>query len=153
MKFNPIDIEKHQLEVIKFRKDSFKASFGDTSNFNEQEYLRWLSDKKNEFAEGFVLVEQDGKYIGQLELTIRKYQGENIGYVNLYYLIPEMRGKGLGIELHKYAKQFFINNYVQEYHLRVSPTNHSAINFYRKIGMKEISSELDGKVLRMKGSL
>lgn len=27
-----------------------------------------------------------------VELTIRKYEGQPIGYVNLYYLIPEKRG-------------------------------------------------------------
>lgn len=153
MRFVLIDLEKHQTDIIRFRKDSFKVSFGDTSNFNEHEYLGWLSDKKSEFPDGFVLIEDEDKYIGQLELTIREYDGKKIGYVNLCYLIPEMRGKGKGRELHKYTKQFFENHHLDEYHLRVSPTNQSAINFYRKIGMKEVGPEMDGKVLRMKGNL
>lgn len=99
------------------------------------------------------MAEEDGEYVGQLELTIRKYQGEDIGYVNLYYLIPKIRGKGYGKELHAYAKQFFVDHHVTAYHLRVSPTNHSAITFYRKIGMEEIGPELDGKVIRMRGYL
>jgi RimJ/RimL family protein N-acetyltransferase len=154
VKFEKIDIKKHRDEVVKFRKDSFKISFGDTSGFGEEEeYLHWLDEKIRDFPKGIVLVEEDGKYIGQLELTIRQYECREIGYVNLYYLIPEMRGKGKGKELHNYAKQFFQSNKVSEYHLRVSPSNTAAIKFYLKVGMKEFSPEVDGKVIRMKGYL
>lgn len=154
LRFKNIELEKHREEVVKFRKDSFIVSFGDSSDFGEKEdYLRWLEEKLGDYPEGFVLVEYDGEHIGQLELSIREYEGRNIGYINLYYLIPERRGNGIGQELHYYAKQFFKNNNVNEYHLRVSPTNTSAIKFYRKIGMKEVGPEVDGKVIRMKGDL
>lgn len=86
-------------------------------------------------------------------MSVREFQGEKIGYVNLYYLVPEERGLGKGQELHNYAKQFFKDHHVQEYHLRVSPTNTSAIRFYRKNGLVEVESEVNGKVIRMKGEL
>ncbi|MFZ3579216.1 GNAT family N-acetyltransferase [Virgibacillus sp. DJP39] len=154
MQFERIDIDKHRDEVVEFRKDSFRVSFGDTSDFgNEDDYLQWLEEKINDFPEGFVLVVDNEEYIGQLELTIREYQGKKIGYVNLYYLRPEKRGRGIGIELHNYAKQFFKTHKVSEYHLRVSPKNTSAIKFYRKIGMEEVGPEVEGKVIRMKANL
>ncbi|MGG1657512.1 MULTISPECIES: GNAT family N-acetyltransferase [Geobacillus] len=99
------------------------------------------------------MVEENGRFIGQLELSIRKYEGRNIGYVHLYYLIPEKRGKGIGQELHNYAKNFFRNNKVTEYHLRVSPNNTQSMKFYKKNGMEELCSEFDGKVIRMKGNI
>jgi RimJ/RimL family protein N-acetyltransferase len=153
LRFKTIDIEKHCDEVVRFRKDSFLVSFGDISDFNEAEYLNWLKDKLIEFPEGFVMVEENGRFIGQLELSIRKYEGRNIGYVHLYYLIPEKRGKGIGQELHNYAINFFRNNKVTEYHLRVSPNNTQAMKFYKKNGMEELGSEFDGKVIRMKGNI
>lgn len=154
MNFEEIDIKKHRDTVVEFRKDSFYISFGDTTGFGEEnEYLDWLDEKISIFPKGFVLVEEDRKYIGQLELTVREYEGKDIGYVNLYYLIPEMRGKGRGKELHNYAMRFFENNKVSEYHLRVSPSNAAAIKFYRKIGMEEVGLEAEGKVIRMKGYL
>jgi len=113
----------------------------------------WLKEKIKAFPDGFVLIEEKGKNIGQLELTIREFEGKNIGYVNLYYLIPDMRGKGKGKVLHNYTRQFFKNQHVDEFHLRVSPSNASALAFYRKLGMKEIGPEVGGKVIRMKGKL
>lgn len=153
MRFINIDLDKHRDIVTKFRKDSFVVSFGDTSEFDEEGYLHWLEEKKTRYPDGFALVEEGGKIIGQLELSIRKYRNRTIGYINLYYLIPEKRGKGLGKELHKYVERFFRSNNVNEYHLRVSPANIFAIKFYKKIGMKEVGPEMGGKVIRMKGYL
>ncbi|MEJ8767739.1 GNAT family N-acetyltransferase [Oceanobacillus sp. HCA-5259] len=153
LKFIGIDIKKHHKEVVEFRKDSFRVSFGDASNFIATDYLRWLEEKIAEFPEGFVLIEEDKEYIGQLELSIREYEGKNIGYIHLYYLIPEKRGHGIGEKLYQYALQFFEKNKVNEYHLRVSPTNTGAIRFYRKVGMEETGSEVGGKVIRMRGYL
>jgi len=153
MKFEKIDLVKHKDLVDKFRKDSFFVSFGEMSNFDEEEYLLWLKEKAKEFPNGFVLVVEDNKYIGQLELTIREFEGEKIGYVNLFYLIPEMRGIGKGKELVHYAKRFFMDYEVSEYHLRVSPSNNQAGKFYQKIGMEEVGLEADEKVIRMKGRI
>lgn len=153
MEFKEIDIKKDRDIVTEFRRDSFAVSFEDASGFDKEDYLLWLDEKIKDFPKGFVLVVEDGQYIGQLELTIREFEGKEIGYVNLYYLISAMRGKGKGKELHNYVKQFFENNKVSEYHLRVSPSNTRAIEFYRKNGMVEVGPEVDGKVIRMKGYL
>ncbi|QHS24207.1 GNAT family N-acetyltransferase [Virgibacillus sp. MSP4-1] len=153
MQFEKIDLQEHSEKMINFRKDSFKVSFGDASNFDKEAYLRWVEEKQRDFPEGFVLVEEDGRYIGQIELSIREYDGRTIGYVHLFYLVSEMRGKGKGEYLHNYARQFFHNHNLHEYHLRVSPSNTSAIRFYHKNGMVEAGSEIDGKVIRMKGYL
>jgi ribosomal protein S18 acetylase RimI-like enzyme len=154
MNFETIDIKRHRETVIAFRRDSFIVSFGDTSGFGKvEDYLHWLEEKVQMFPRGFVLVKEGGKYIGQLECSIRPFDGREIGYVHLYYLIPECRGKGIGKALHDYAMHFFITNDVYEYHLRVSPTNGPALKFYTKMGLTPIGPELDGKVLRMKGIL
>ena len=152
MRFGPIDTKKHRDYIIPFRRDSFVASFGTDEEFGgEEEYLDWVKTRSSEFPDGFVLVWEDEIPIGQIELTIREYEGKIIGYINLYYLIPEKRGLELGKELHRYALQFFRKHGISEYHLRVSPSNKYAISFYYKNGMQEIGDEYGGKVIRMKG--
>jgi ribosomal protein S18 acetylase RimI-like enzyme len=154
MEFIPIDISKHKEYVIPFRRDSFVVSFGTDKDFgDEKKYLDWLQQQSANTPKGFVLIVENDVPIGQLELTLKEYEGKEIGYVNLFYLIPEKRGMGLGSLLHDYAIKFFKNNNVSEYHLRVSPTNEHAIAFYTKIGMKHIKSEMGGKVLRMSGTI
>lgn len=146
-----MDLVKHKNLIIKFRKDSFFVSFGEMFNFDEEDYLDWLKEKAKDFSDGFVLLVEDNRYIGQLVLTIHQFEGEKIGYVNLFYLVPEMRGIGKGKELVHYANQFFKDYEVSEYHLRVSPSNSQARKIYQKIGMEEVGPETDGKVIRMRG--
>lgn len=104
-----------------------------------------------QFPDGFVLVKQNGEYIGQLEMQIVEKEKKRTGYVNLYYLTPSMRGKGLGEQLFSYSLAFFQKHGVSEFFLRVSPTNTRALRFYRKMGMEEVGTEFDGKVIRMRG--
>ncbi|AIF42801.1 acetyltransferase [Virgibacillus sp. SK37] len=153
MWFRPINVDRDRDLVLAFRKDSFVVSFGNENDFHEEEYLEWLKDKQMDESTDFVLVQEGDAYIGQLELSIRQYEGKRVGYVHLYYLIPDKRGKGLGAKLHTYAENFFRSQGVSEYHLRVSPTNTSALSFYRKLGLTVIGEELDGKVTRMRGQV
>ncbi|WP_241993906.1 GNAT family N-acetyltransferase [Mesobacillus foraminis] len=154
MDFIPIEIHQHQKYVIPFRRDSFVVSFGSDKDFGEeQEYLNWLKQQSAKYPKGFVLVFKNDIPIGQLELTVKQYQGKDIGYINLYYLIPEKRGMGLGSELHNYALNFFKAHNLDEYHLRVSPTNPIALAFYMKKGMEKLKPEMDGKVIRMSGEI
>ncbi|WKA52840.1 GNAT family N-acetyltransferase [Planococcus liqunii] len=149
-----IDLETQREILIQFRKDSFAVSFGSTQEFgDEEDYLKWVAAKSLQFPDGFMVVMEDERPIGQLELTLTVYEERSIGYVNLYYLIPDKRGLGLGKTLHEYALNFFIENGVKEYHLRVSPSNLPALSFYRNAGMEEIGLELGGKVIRMRGFL
>ncbi|WP_028778761.1 GNAT family N-acetyltransferase [Shimazuella kribbensis] len=152
--FEKINSSEHKNLIIAFRRDSFRVSFGNDDNFGEdKEYVEWVQKCSECYPEGFVLVKHLNQYVGQLELQIMKYKDEDIGYVNLYYLIPSYRGKGYGKYLDEYAMKFFNSKGVKEYHLRVSPMNQQAIAFYKKNGMKEVGLEVDGKVVRMKGTV
>jgi len=154
MRFIPIDVNKHQNIVVSFRRDSFVVSFGSDKDFgDETDYLDWLKKQTAKNPKGLVLAFENELPIGQLELTIKKYEGKEIGYVNLYYLIPEKRGRGFGTQLQQYAINFFKNNNVSEYHLRVSPANKQALAFYSKNGLYPIKSEMNGKVIRMAGCI
>ncbi len=152
MEFKRMDVEKHTDIIIPFRRDSFYVSFGTDEGFGEdKDYISWVQKHAVKYPDGFVLVLENDKPIGQLELTTKAYKDNKIGYVHLYYLIPEKRGSGLGVKLHQYAVQFFKKQSVDEYHLRVSKTNSSARTFYQKLGMTEVGEEVNGKVIRMKG--
>ncbi|KGX85833.1 GNAT family N-acetyltransferase [Pontibacillus marinus] len=150
--FHTIDTSVHRETILAFRKGSFIASFGHDRDFGDEEnYVQWVSGKVRDFPTGFVMVYESGEAIGQLELQVKEFEAEKIGYINLYYLIPERRGRGYGKVLHDYAMEFFKKHHIGEYHLRVAPDNHQAISFYKRNGMEEMYPEVDGKVIRMRG--
>lgn len=142
MIFRTIDTDKDKDTIVKFRKDSFVVSFGTEAGFgDENTYLQRMEERVRKFPGGQVILENDQVPIGQMELRIRGYEGTEIGYVDLFYLIPEYRSKGLGKELVRYAENFFRQFNVSEYHLRVSPDNQRAIRLYTNSGMMKIREE------------
>jgi GNAT superfamily N-acetyltransferase len=80
----------------------------------------------------------DGKIIGLLEYKSgqKNLEGELTGYINLIYLLPEYRGKKLGLELQNYIFSKFIFDGCSSAYLRYLPKNVGAGNFYKKHGWK-----------------
>jgi GNAT superfamily N-acetyltransferase len=146
--FRDIDLLTDSETIIKFRRDAFVISFGDDSLFGDNEvYLMRVYELLQKFPGGLVIVEHDDKPVGQIELQIMRYQKKDIGYVNLFYLIPEYRGKGYGAALMAYAENFFRKNKMEKYHLRVSKKNKGAISFYEKNGFELVRMEEEETVL------
>lgn len=153
MEYSCINPDRDRETITLFRRDSFVVSFGTDESFNEEQYLKWVREKTRQFPDGFVLALEDNKPVGQIELSIHSYEGRTIGYVNLFYLIAEKRGMGLGGQLQHYAMDFFRKRGVREYHLRVAPDNGQALAFYRKNGMRQLKTEFGGSVIRMTGKV
>ncbi len=152
--FRTIDLDGDLATCIEFRKDSFRVSFnGREDGFDEAEYAESLAMRTALFPWGYVMVEDQGKITGQMELFTRLYEGRTIGFVSLYYLIPEVRGKGYGWQLSHYAEDCFRHRAIPEYHLRVSPTNIPAVRFYEKCGLQKIKEEQGEHVVWRMGKL
>lgn len=113
--------------------DACVASFGQSPAYEGRDaYLRWLREKVEEFPDGFVLAHLDGRFVGQVELQVP--YGKPVGYVNLFYVAPGMRGLGYGRQLHAYAERYFRSWEADRSELHVSPRNIRAIRFYRQLG-------------------
>jgi ribosomal protein S18 acetylase RimI-like enzyme len=139
--FRTIDLGLHAAVCVTFRRDSFVCSFGVDNFFVEagpdgRDYLDRLEPRIAKFPDGYVHLWLDDKIIGQMEMQIR--DEPRIGYVNLFYLVEEMRGVGLGSELQDYAMQFCARRDRQTAQLSMSPTNARAVAYYRKHGWRDL---------------
>jgi ribosomal protein S18 acetylase RimI-like enzyme len=151
--FAPIDLGAHADFCGRFRADSFFASFGKTEGFHRkgaqapitlypggesiEEYLEWLAKRMSDLPGSCVHAWLDGEIIGQIEMG-RFRLDPSIGYVNLFYLIPECRGRGLGAQLDRFAVDFLHLGGYRSARLCVSPTNHRAVAFYQKNAWRDL---------------
>ena len=139
--FKPIDLVVHAAVCVAFRRDSFLCSFGEDGFFEEAgpdgvHYIERLHLRTTKFPDGYVHAWLGDQIVGQIEMQI--LEEPRRGYVNLFYLIEEMRGKGLSGELQEYALDFMRRHGVRTAQLSVSPSNTRALAFYHKHGWRDL---------------
>jgi ribosomal protein S18 acetylase RimI-like enzyme len=136
LRFRTIDPVRDAQLAVANHVDACIASFGTDASFQGSDpYLSWLRARVEEFPDGHVLAfGADGECVGQLELQVP--YGLTVGYVNLFYVAERYRGRGFGRALHEYAERYFRSWDAARIDLHVSPSNESAVGFYRRIGYK-----------------
>ena len=138
---------------MRFRRDSYVCSFGDDVRFNAEngadggDYLAWLRGRIEAFPEGVVHVWRGDRIIGQMEMRLRGSPA--IGHVNLFYLIPEERGRGVGDALQRYAEEVFRRAGVRVVQLSVVPGNVRAVRFYARHGWVDLGPRPDDSAVRL----
>ena len=150
LSFRPIDLERHLDEVIAFRVDSYVCSFGEIGRekFHKdngpdgRKYLDWLTAKIQRDPNLAVHVWQGDRIIGQMELDALRTD-PTIGYINLYYLIPKVRGTGVSKSLDDYAVRFLKSKGHTKARLSVSPSNPRAIRYYQRMGWVDLGQRAD----------
>ena len=142
LRIAPIDLERHAQYCIDFRRDSYHASFGTDEGCDAEMgadglfYIEKLRKRMAQVPEGNAHVWHGDRVIGQTEMRLE--EEPDVGYVNLFYLLPEWRSKGLGIRLHEHAVDVFTKRGMRAMRLSVSRTNEPALAFYRRLGWRRV---------------
>jgi ribosomal protein S18 acetylase RimI-like enzyme len=142
IEIKPIDIDAHSATCLSFREDSFISSFGDARRFYEADgqghlrYLECLREKSKNNPDSVLHAWHEGKIVGQLEIGFAADE-PHIGYVYLYYIAPEYRGRGFAAQLDQHAAVYFKSRSCEKMRLSVSPSNHHAWRFYLRTGWKD----------------
>jgi len=142
LRIEPIDLSRHSATCVEFRRDSFHASFGTLDGCDEEMgadgaiYLAKLRKRMAEVPEGNSHVWLGDRIVGQTEMRLA--DEPNMGYVNLFYLLPEWRKHGLGWRLHEHAVDVFSARGMRGIRLSVSRTNERALAFYRRVGWRRV---------------
>ena len=148
--YRTLDPERDADFAVAAYRGACRASYGDVASFpGRAKHLAWLRSRVEEFPDGHVLALLDGDPVGQLELQVP--YGLTSGYVNLYYVVPALRGQGLGKRMHDYAERYFRSWEANQIELHVSTTNERAMCFYRTLGYRAVRRE--GRLWRMKKQL
>lgn len=138
-RLSPIDLAHHEAQCIAFRRDAYATSFGSTDGIDQEMgadnalYLAQLRARMAQLPEGNAHLWMGERIVGQAEM--RLLDGTpRVGYVNLFYLVAEQRGQGLGRVLHDHAAAVFRRHGMAAMRLSVTVRNERAIAFYRKLG-------------------
>lgn len=139
IQYKKIDLNSNFERALKFRLDSFVCSFGSDQEFHKEAgadghiYRDKLEQRKDDAGWFYFHVWHAGRIVGQLEF--RGFSDwEKLGYVHLFYLIPEYRGIGVFDQLHRFVEDTLINAGCNGAVLTASKTNLRALMAYERHG-------------------
>jgi GNAT superfamily N-acetyltransferase len=149
IEFRPIDLDAHADLCIQFREDTTICGFGSAERFHEADgsgalrYLDWLRQRIAALPGSVVHAWEGERIVGQIEMNRLLREPQPLGYVNLFYLIPQRRGHGLGTALEAYAWQFLQGFGCHLLQLSASPSNLPAWAFYQRNGWRDLGPRAD----------
>ena len=152
--FREIDLGRHAGLCVQFRADSYVCGEGTADRFfaragpGGRDYLARLSTYMADLPGSCVHAWLGDEIVGQVEM-VRDPGYPSAGKVNLFYLRPDHRGRGLGGQLERYALEFFRGLGFRAAWLRVSPTNARAIAFYTKHGWVDAGRDAGVRDMRV----
>jgi GNAT superfamily N-acetyltransferase len=142
IEFRQIDPDRHADVCVRFRADSYVCGEGTAERFYAgagpgcRDYLGRLAERNRDLPGSCVHAWMGEQVVGQVEVT-RDLSDPAAGKVNLLYLAPEWRGRGLGRHLEAYALDRLRGAGFTRAWLRVSRTNDRAVRFYLKHGWRD----------------
>lgn len=144
LRFRPLLIPEEEDFYLAARKDGWMASHGTMDCFNGAAFLD-IARRNSEYAPESVLVALIGnKPVGVLQMDWREQADEAVGRIPFFYIAPEYRSKGLGVQLLGQAVSAYRNLGRQKLRLRCAPENERAKKFYLHHGFQKIGEEPGG---------
>ena len=125
--------------ICEFHKDHVRINFPD-SMYKEKLFKKTVKNEYEKEPEGFLIVvdPKTSKEIGFLWLNTRydPYRETKYGYIHHIHLVPEFRGKEIGIVLMKTAEDYFRKKGVNFLQLGTYANNPASVKLFKKAGYK-----------------
>jgi ribosomal protein S18 acetylase RimI-like enzyme len=153
-RFSPIDLGRDFPTCVDFRRDAYVATFGTSEGMDAElgadnaVYLAQLRHRIGELPEGNAHLWDGERIVGQAEMRLVE-DDPSLGYVNLFYILPELRGRGLGGLLQRHAVRVFSRLGKRAIRLSVNARNARALAFYRKLGWREVGSRAHREAMQV----
>jgi len=132
---------------VQFVEDTAIINFGDAHEFYGEDgrgadrYIERLRKKQSEDPECIVHVWLNNQIVGQVNLG--RFTEPSLGYLNLLYVVPEWRGRGVATAIEAYASKWFHQRGFGSARLSVSISNLRALRFYLKHEWRDIGARED----------
>ena len=140
--FRPLDMEREEEQQLysESRRDAWMVSHGTMAHYHGDAFLR---DAERQLV--FCAMEGDTP-AGVLQLNTAFRAEEGMGMIAFYYMTPEYRHKGLGIQLLGQAVSVYRPMGRDKLLLRCAPENGVAQRFYKKYGFHKVGDVPDSEV-------
>ena len=120
------------------------ASHGTMDAFDGPAFYR-VAQRNHDFDPDSVLIAMVGDHpVGMLQMDFQQEADKKTGRVPFFYIMPDYRSRGLGVQLLGQAVSAFRARGRQYLRLRCAPENARARKFYQSHGFYKVGEEPGG---------
>lgn len=149
--FQPADLDTVEDRdfYLSCREEAWVNLYGKTDDkYDGQAFLDDAKSAWRRDPRSLTLAMQGSRRVGLLQLALDRAAEKNKGYIAFFYLLPENRGNGLGVQVLGKAVSIYRPMGRDTLLLACSERNEVALNFYKKYGF-----QVTGKTPGAYGSL
>ena len=140
LRFAPFDVENGRELYLSCYRDAWQTAHGDLTGFDEYACWRGAVLRAADSPEALLAAYRHESFAGIIALDERRGRGSGKGWISFCYIVPEERGKRLGIQLIGSAAARYRALGRQKLCLTVAPGN-PARGFYEKAGFEVTGTE------------
>ena len=139
--FQPLDMEKDGAFYRQCRQEAWQTVHGSMDYFNSEAFFdaalrNWSVDHR-----GVTRAILDDKTVGLLQMDFEREADLGVGWIPFYYMTPQGRKHGMGIQLLGEAVSCFRGRGRDKLRLRCAPENTIAQKFYQDHGFVKIGED------------
>lgn len=138
--FRPLNMKQDSERYYEARKEAWVDIHGSLNNFDGDGFLKdafthWSYDQRS------VMCAMLGDtFAGLIQMDLRRNADTCVGYIPFFYMTPEFRKQGLGVQLLGQAVSTYRPLERTCLQLRCAPDNLVAQRFYKRYGFRKIGA-------------
>ena len=155
LSFRPLDPARDKERYLTSYADCWRCAHRDTAGFVPSPYWTTALSRAAACPDAVAVVEMAGDFAGVMELDTARGAETGLGWISLFYLTPECRGHGLGVQLLGQSVAVYRNLGRSRLCLHGAPDNAPARRFYRHYGFGQTGEDpgATGPLLRLEREL
>ena len=144
--FRPMDLSAEKEMYLEARREAWRTVHGEGPAFDGEGFLSDALRHAGSSPWGVTCAMKGDQPAGIVQLDPERYADLNAGYIPFCYVMPELRGKGLGVQLIGQAVSFFRPLGRDKLRLRCASYNAPAQHFYARHGFVKVGEEQGSRV-------
>ena len=142
--FVPMRLPEQQQLYLSARQEGWMSSHGTMDRFDGAAFLAAAQRNYDFDADSVLLAMAGDAMVGILQMDFQQEAERKIGRVPFFYVMPEYRSRGLGIQMLGQAISSFRSRGQQYIRLRCAPENARARKFYQSHSFYKVGEEPGG---------
>ena len=144
--FRPLDMEHDSQFYYDAREEAWLNIHGSMLHFDGEGFLRDAMEHSRYDKRCVMQVMMDDHPAGLLQLDMHRDAEKGVGGIPFFYMLPEYRRMGLGVQLLGQAISIYRPMGRKYLRLRCAPDNYIAQRFYKRNGFKKIGEDPGSRV-------